>query len=796
MEIHCYDLELDINYEKMTYTGREKISLTLENEPLVINALDLSVSKVTIGGKGVKFTHDNSKEELRIEGTSKGLNEVNIEFSAKVNDALVGLYKAKAKSGIMLTTQFESTGARRMFPCLDNPGYKAEFNLSVKIDRALDAISNMPIESEDNDGKKKTIKFRKTPRMSTYLLYLGVGKFDNMTRKSGDVEYILTAPKGHLKSTEFPLEVAIKSVEFYEKYFNIKYVLPKMHLIAVPEFAAGAMENWGAITFRESVLLVNESTSSAVKKRVAEVIAHEIAHQWFGDLVTMKWWNDLWLNESFATFMAFKTVDNLFPKWEMTGDFVISETEGALTGDSLHNSHPIDVDVKDPNEVAMIFDEISYGKGGSILRMIESYVGQDNFRDGIREYLKEKSFSNARGNDLWLSIEKTSKMPVTKVMEAWIKTMGYPVIKATKRGSNIALRQEQFFMNGATSNTIWPVPLTVARENGTESILFDKREMEIPSKGFLRLNQDQTGFYRVLYSDDLFREVLSRSSTFSNLDRWGIVNSQYSFLMAGLINIEEYTTRIREFFKNTDHLTVDEISNDLNLLYLIIPKSEKIRALASEYTSYHVERLGMKREGEPDVISSLRGKLWQRLSMVNQDWAKKTSTMFGKYAQVDPDLRLGVALSEAQTENDVSKIESVFRKVDSDEDRTKLISAMGFLSGRDNNLAVVKMIENGEIKKQDTIRFYIAAAMNPANRKFMLEHLPNAVDEMKKIFSGTMYTSRMVEGVTPLIGVEYEKEVKNLLEKIRSPEIETGIKKGTEYLQAYTSLINKNRNFY
>lgn len=794
MEIHSYDLELDIDYAKMSYTGKEKISLSLDSEPLVLNAFDLSISKVTVGGNIVKFEHDNSNEVLKIEGTSKGKNEIGIEFSAKVNDALTGLYKAKAKSGIMLSTQFESTGARRMFPCLDNPGYKAEFSLTIIIDKDLDAISNMPIEAENASGQKKVVRFRKTPRMSTYLLYLGVGKFDNLTKTSGNVEYILTAPKGHLNSTKFPLDVAIKSVEFYEKYFNIKYVLPKMHLIAVPEFAAGAMENWGAITFRESVLLVNESTSSAVRKRVAEVIAHEIAHQWFGDLVTMKWWNDLWLNESFATFMAFKTIDNLFPKWEMLGDFLITETEGALAGDSLHNSHPIDVDVKDPNSVAMIFDEISYGKGASILRMIESYVGQDNFRDGIRAYLKEKSYSNARGNDLWQSIEKISKMPVTSVMEAWIKTMGYPVVKAARKGDSIALKQSQFYVNGATSDALWPIPLTVAREGGTESILFDKREMEIPQGGFARINPDQTGFYRVNYENDLFKEVVSKSQAFSSLDRLGIVNNQFAFLMAGLINFTEYTTRIREFFKDTDHLTVDEISNDLNLLHLIIPKSEKIRALASEYVRHHLDALGSKKEGELDVISSLRGRLWQRLAMVDPEWAKKTAPMFAKFTEIDPDIRFGVALSEAFAVNSFSEIESLFKKLESDEDKMKLIMAMGFLSGEKNNLAVEKLINDGGIKKQDTMRFYVSAAMNPANRKFMLDHLPEAIDEMKKTFSGTMYTSRMVETVTPFIGVEFETELKKLLDKIRSPEIETGIKKGMEYLQAYISLINKNKD--
>ncbi|QRF76088.1 Tricorn protease-interacting factor F2 [Thermoplasmatales archaeon] len=789
MEINSYDLELDIDYKNMTYRGKEKIRLTLDGEQLIINALDLQVSQVRVQGKAVSFSHDNSHEELKIEGTSRGKNEIDIDFTGKVNDALVGLYKAKAKSGTMLTTQFESTGARRMFPCLDNPGFKAEFSLTVIIDGDLEAISNMPVESETRNGSRKAVRFAKTPRMSTYLLYLGVGKFDSMIKKSGNVDFILTAPKGHLNTTEFPLEVAIKVVDFYQKYFNIKYALPKMHLIAVPEFAAGAMENWGAITYRESVLLVNESTSTAVKKRVAEVIAHEIAHQWFGDLVTMRWWNDLWLNESFATFMSFKTIDNLFPKWEMFGDFLISETEGALTGDSLHNSHPIDVDVKDPTSVAMIFDEISYGKGGSILRMIESYAGPDNFRDGIRAYLKEKSYGNAEGHDLWQSIEKISRLPVTKIMEAWIKKMGYPAIHASKSGNVMTLEQGQFFLNGAKSETIWPVPLTVVRDGKTDSVLFESRKMELPYSGFVKLNSNQTGFYRVNYSNELFKDVMSKSGKLSNLDRWGILNDQYALLMSGIIKLDDYITRIRGFFNDTNHLIVDEISGDLNQLHLIMPENEKIRAIAEEYTRAQVNRLGEKKTGEDENTSVLRGQLWQRLALVDGKWAKETSARFKGFLKVDPDIRTGVAFSAALTLNSISDIETVFRKMESDEDRMKLISAMGFLSGEKNTGRVMQLVTSGDIKKQDIMRFFVAAAMNPANRKFMFDTLPMAVEELRKVYAGTAYTSRMVEAIVPYIGIGREEETQSLLKKLSSADIELGTKKGLEYLEAYSALV-------
>ena len=782
MEIGTYDLELDIDYAKMTYRGKEKITLTLDGSPFVINALDLHISQVRVKGQKTGFSHDNAKEELRIDGTSKGKNEIDIDFTGTVNDALVGLYKARSKSGIMLTTQFESTGARRMFPCLDNPGYKAEFSLTVIIDSDLEAISNMPVESEARNGGRKTVKFRKTPRMSTYLLYLGIGKFDNMTKKSGNVDFILTAPKGHLNSTEFPLDIAIKVVDFYEKYFGIKYALPKMHLIAVPEFAAGAMENWGAITYRESVLLVNESTSTAVKKRVAEVIAHEIAHQWFGDLVTMKWWNDLWLNESFATFMAFKTVDNLFPKWEMFGNFLISETEGALAGDSLHNSHPIDVDVKDPTSVAMIFDEISYGKGASILRMIEGYAGKDNFRNGIRKYLKDHEYGNAKGSDLWESIEKASGMPVSRIMEAWIRRKGYPVILASRDGDAVKLRQEQFLLDGSSTNETWPVPLTIVRENGTESVLMEDREMKIPAAGFIKLNSDFTGFYRTVYDSGLFASVSESRNSLSGHDLWGLANDLYAALQSGRIPYGDYMGGIMSIWDATDPLVLQEINSQMNSLYLLKPQSKSVREAAMKFASMHLERLGEKHPGEEINISIARAALSLTMSLVDDRFAAAMAEKFSRYFSLDPDIRQVVAISYARTTGDFDSLKETLARCVTDEDRTKIIGAMGWLGKPEALGRALDLIRNGQVKKQDTGRFYISATNCPDSREFLLTNFDFMVRQLKEVFVGSRVPSRTIEATVPLIGIGREAEMRRLLQGYTSPDLQTGVKKSLEGL--------------
>ncbi|TRM85934.1 leucyl aminopeptidase, partial [Sulfolobus sp. C3] len=311
-------------------------------------------------------------------------------------------------------------------PCFDVPYMKARFKLFVRVDRGLKVISNMPIVSFRDDGGKVVYEFDETPRMSTYLLYLGIGDFEEVVDSSRVPTIILATTEGKSKRGYFAMNIARKVLDFYEKYFEIPYQLPKVHLIAVPEFAYGAMENWGAITFRETALLADDSSSSQQRFRVAEVVAHELAHQWFGNLVTLYWWDDLWLNESFATFMSHKALAELHPEWKFWNYFVLSQTSRALEKDSLTASHPIRSDVSSVSDVEQMFDDISYGKGASVLRMFESFVGGEFFRRGVVSYLKSFSFSNARGFDFWSSISSSYGSNINDVVSDWITKQGYP----------------------------------------------------------------------------------------------------------------------------------------------------------------------------------------------------------------------------------------------------------------------------------------------------------------------------------------------------------------------------------
>jgi tricorn protease interacting factor F2/3 len=792
MRIDRYELHLDLNELERGYEGTERIYLEAEEEKLLLNAVDLKVKKILVNGKRFDFSLNRASEELFIDTILKGETTVDLEFSGKIGQTLMGFYLANVEDGEMFTTQFESSGARRTFPCIDHPAYKAQFSLSLTINEALDAVSNMPIKSSRKIGGKKAITFEDTPRMSTYLLYIGVGKFDERKEKYDDKEVILLAPKGHLTESTFPLDIAKKSLNLYEDYFGIKYMLPKLHLISVPEFAAGAMENWGAITLREVFMSLDSSTSGRYRKLTAEVIAHEIAHHWFGDLVTMKWWNDLWLNESFATFMSYKMVNEIFPEWDTWGDFVSSRTKAALKGDALIHSHPIDVDVKDPDSVAQIFDEISYGKGGSILRMIESYVGKDPFRDGIRHYLNKHSYQNAVGKDLWNAIEEVSGHPVNRIMEAWIKRKGYPLVTVLKKGDKIHLKQEQFLLSEKKKDTPWPIPLTVKRRSKTETILFEGEELEIDASDFLKLNLDQTGFYRVWYDERIFEFILLRLNDFSPLDRWGIVDDLQAFLISGRIGLAQYLDQMNAFLDESNHLVVEEIANQLSWLHLILPDHPTFVEFSKKFLKRQSERLGEKEADESENDAILRGTISREFSIIDMEFASKLSLKFSAFHDADPDMRSAIAIAEAVAHNDFSSLRDQLKSSKNDEDRTKLIGAMGWLRGDANLSKVLELIRTSQIKKQDIPVFYVSACANPKGREFMVNNLGRAVSELQNIFVGTGTTSRMIEQVIPLLGIGREDQVLEVVNKLTSTDIETGIKKGTELLHVYSKFVKTN----
>src|SRR5438876_3532160 len=569
-QVNEYDVFLDVDCDGLRFSGKVRIDISSTGD-ISLDAVDLEVASVKTNDRNIPFKQHGNVVDIQ---TSRFSGTLEVEYKGKVSESLTGFYKAPYGDKYVLTTHFEAGHARRLLPCIDHPAYKADFKLTVRTRNDLSIISNMPVETEKKEGNKKTVTFQKTPKMSTYLLYLGIGRFEEDKNRHNKTELYTASvvkPEGKIK-TGLAFEAAQKSLEFYEKYFGIPYDLPKLHLIAVPDFAYGAMENWGAITFREILLHADKDTSTSTKKSIVEVIAHEIAHMWFGDLVTMKWWDDLWLNESFATFMAYKVVDWAFPQWKIWQDFVKNSTGGAMARDGLNSTHPIEAKVRSPEEIEELFDEISYGKGASILRMIEAYIGPDKFQKGVSKYLQQFRYSNAAGSDLWNHLQQASGLDVSRVMDEWISKVGYPVVKASLSHGKLLLEQERFMFSGARELQTWPIPVTITVDGKTQQLLLDKEkaEVKLASPKSLKLNVDMTGFYRTDYHGSELQELVW-ASKLSGLDRYGLANDAWAFLTSGRMSWKEYQVFLKHFFGDEEYLPTFETSERLTTLFLIAP---------------------------------------------------------------------------------------------------------------------------------------------------------------------------------------------------------------------------------
>ncbi len=454
-----YKVMLKPDLKKFTFEGEETIYLNLEKatKQITLHSIELKIESAEWVHKGKenwagKITYDKKMETAIFSfknNLEKGKGELKLKFKGILNDKMRGFYRSKYGEGKHLaTTQFESTDARRAFPCFDEPSQKAIFDVTLIIPQGTKAISNT-IESEvlEHESGYQIVNFAPTPKMSTYLLAFIVGDFEYIEGRTLDnvLVRVFTTP-GKKEQAKFALDVAKKCLEFYNNYFGVDYPLPVLDMIAIPDFAAGAMENWGAVTYRESTVLIDEINSSVGNKQwVAMVIAHELAHQWFGNLVTMKWWTHLWLNEGFASFIEYLAIDHIFPEWDIWTQFVGTELSDAFSLDALNNTHPIEVEVGNPAEISEIFDRVSYSKGASILRMLWKYLGEKDFQKGLQHYLKKHAYGNAETEDLWNALEKVSGKPVAKVMANWTSKSGHPLVRVQVTGDRLKLTQSRFF---------------------------------------------------------------------------------------------------------------------------------------------------------------------------------------------------------------------------------------------------------------------------------------------------------------------------------------------------------------
>ena len=581
-----YTLAFEPDLAKETFRGRESIRVTL-TEPatsITLHAAEITFGEVTITSGGrtqtAKVTTDPKSETATFtvpERLSEGQATIQISYTGVLNDQLRGFYISKANGRKYAASQMEATDARRAFPSFDEPMYKATFDISMTVPVGDTAISNGKITS-DTPGPQPgthTLTFARTPRMSSYLVALLVGDFACREGSSEGVPIRICSTPDKRDLTGFALEAATQQLKFYNDYFGIKYPFGKLDIVGVPDFSAGAMENIGAITFRERLLLIDPATASiGARKRVAGIISHEIAHQWFGDLVTMKWWDDIWLNEGFATWMANKPLAAWKPEWRVELDDA-ADTQDALSIDALRSTRAIRMKVETPEEINGVFDGIAYEKTAAVLRMIEKYVGPDDFRKGVASYLKKYSYSNAAGEDFWTEVARATGKPVDRIMRSFVDQIGAPVLTVrstcSQNSSEIELKVGRFVGTPGSSPApqTWTLPVALKTANGQiryELIDRPERTIKIAGCGATFANADSRGYYFTDYTADTVGLFAKNPASLSAAERISLLGDEWWMVRAGRHDIDLYLDLAAAMANDDTPVITETLANRLETI--------------------------------------------------------------------------------------------------------------------------------------------------------------------------------------------------------------------------------------
>lgn len=775
-----YDIQLHPDLENFTFEGTETITVSIQKPTtkVILHSKEIEITTAEFkSGKDknfAKISYQDKAETVTLafaKSLPKGKNKITLTFKGILNDKMRGFYRSSyiydGKIHNMATTQFEATDARRAFPCFDEPAHKSVFQVSLVVPKGKTAISNtLPISTTEHESGFEVVKFHPTPKMSTYLLAFLVGDFEYVEKKSkrGVLVRVYTTP-GKKHQAGFALDTTVKVLEFYEKYFDIPYPLDTLDMIAIPDFSAGAMENWGAVTYRESMLLVDpENSATSNKQWVALVIAHELAHQWFGNLVTMEWWTHLWLNEGFASYIEYLAVDKLFPAWDIWTQFCVHDLGAALKLDSLHHTHAIEIPVHHPEEIGEIFDAVSYSKGASVIRMLANHLGEENFRDGLRYYLKKHSYKNTETVHLWQAFEKVSKKPVAKIMHNWTSKPGYPVISVTegKNKEELTFTQERFFMSPASKvkskdKTIWQIPVSVNQD----SFLMNKKKVPaVLCSGidkYVKVNMGETSFHRTAYSHDLLMRLKHPVSTHKlpASDRLGIIRDLFALAESGVVP----TTYVLEFlpaYQNEDDYTVWlEISTGLGKLKNLLAKTKtapKLDAFTIKLFSPIANKLGWeKKKGEKHTDVLLRSLAIAKLGGAGDKKVLAKIKFLWKSIQsgeqIDPDLRMTVYRLTAENGGmkEYKKLISRYTKETLHEEKNRIGYALGDFKDVKILEQVAEFAMSSDVRIQDTIGILTFVGFNPLGRDVFMNFIKKNWQEfLNRYGSGGYALGRLV----------------------------------------------------
>jgi puromycin-sensitive aminopeptidase len=731
-----------------------------------------------------------------------------------MNDQLRGLYRSTYTddSGTvrsLAVTQFEATDARRAFPCWDEPDFKARFALTLIIDPALTALSNTASLSEEIRDGRKIVRFAETITMSTYLVAFVVGQLEG-----SDPVYVGRTPirlwavpkKTHLM--QVGQDIAAASLRFFENYYGMPYPGNKLDLIAIPDFSHGAMENLGAVTFRERALLIDQASASQGElEDLANVVSHENAHMWFGDLVTMAWWNGIWLNEAFATFMEALAVQEWKPEWQPLRMFLMSRAS-ALSVDGLDSSRPVEYPVRDPKDAGGMFDVLTYHKGAVVLRMLEQFIGEAVFRDGIRDYLRTHAYANAETEDLWTSIGTIAGLPVSTMMNSWIFQPGYPLLTIRRDGpSHILLTQERFryLAPEATASgqvrqaeSLWQVPVHLqiragGRDRSLKFVLAgEPMRLPIPEDfESLLANEDGHGFYRVRYESDLFDRLQARlPDRLTPTDRFTLINDAWALCLAGLIPIASYLDLTARFRDERDRHVWSLILESFGLLYQLLEASDRpsFARFVQDRVRSAVSDLGWApREGEDGLTRQLRGDLIEALGTLGEDrdTQARAKSLYHVAAQngrgVDPNLLPALVSIVAHT-GDATQYEQFvhrFKQASTPQEERRYLFSLAAFRPEPLIARTLDSTLRGDIRTQDAPALLGALLGNVEAREMAWAFIKRHWETMERLFP-PVGVRRMCGAVVNLATPELERDVRTFFSERR---LDFGGKLAQQYLE-------------
>ena len=840
-----YSIELRPNLKAFSFDGSESIRIQVARptKTIALNAEGLEVREATVssskGGSrpATSIDFDSKREVLQLnfaESIPSGPATLRLSFSGTLNDELAGFYRSRytmsdGKQGYMAATQFESTDARRAFPCWDEPGAKATFEVSLVVPEGMTAVSNTPpIDEKDLGDGTRLVRFAETPRMSTYLLAFAVGPLDSIEGKARrGTKLGVWALPDRIGHSRWALDEAIRILDYLNDYYGIPYPLEKLDHIALQDFAAGAMENWGAITYRERILLFDPATSSAqTRQTIVEVIAHETAHMWFGDLVTMAWCDDLWLNESFASWMGAKTTGALHPEWKMWTQFLEEDIVRGLALDGLKSSHPIEVPVRDPAEIREIFDDISYSKGASILRMLEQFLGEATFRRGIRDYLKAHAYGNARTEDLWRALTAASRQPVRALMGSWTRQTGFPLldvqVKRTGGSARVGLTQSRFLysdiLGPSKDRTRWKVPVRIARAGQKKpvSFLMEKKTETRPlgrsrrssEKDWIKVNAGQSGFYRVNYPseewDRLRRAV--EAGELGTEDRSGLQNDAHALMRAGYLpatTLLDLTAAYRGEDDATAWRLIAESLHDVETLISDTRYLEKFDAYGRELFRPAGERSGWDpKPGEGHLDALKRSTVLSRLGHHSyRPVLAEAGRRFARYlkdpATLHPDLR-GVVYNLVGQQADQATYETLWelqRKAALQEEQVRLLMALS--NPRDERLLqeTLRRSLTDAVRSQDAVLVItsVAASRPSVGRDLAWSFVKDNWDELYRRYAESGFLiRRLVQIAQEFTTPEAVKDVERFFRGREAPEVRRAVQQAIEKIRVNAAWLKSN----